>query len=103
MRFIIMHKSNARWEAGAIPGQALLARVGALLGEMTQVEVLRGAEGLRATSEGVRLTFSGGTRTVTPGPFKGENELPSGFSILRVDSLDEAIDWASGEAAVLGD
>jgi hypothetical protein len=103
MRFIIMHKSNALWEAGAIPGQDLLARVGALLGEMTQADVLRGAEGLRATSEGVRLTFSGGTRTVTTGPFKGENELPSGFSLLRVDSLDEAIDWASREAAVLGD
>jgi hypothetical protein len=37
------------------------------------------------------------------GLFRGENELPAGFSILRVQSLDEAIEWASRQAAVLGD
>jgi hypothetical protein len=40
---------------------------------------------------------------VSKGPFTGENELPSGFSILRVASLDEAIAWATRQAAVLGD
>jgi hypothetical protein len=49
-----MHKTNAHWESGAIPGPELIARVGTLLGEMAQAGVLRGAEGLRASSEGVR-------------------------------------------------
>jgi hypothetical protein len=103
MRFMIMHKTNPHWESGAAPSPQLVARVGALLGELAKANVLLGAEGLRASSRGVRLKFSGGVRTVTPGPFEGENELPAGFSILRVRSLDEAVGWASRKAAVLGD
>jgi hypothetical protein len=98
-----MHKTDARWEAGAIPSPQLIERVGALIGEMAQANVLLGAEGLRASSLGVRLKFSGGVRTITKGPFQGENELPAGFTVLRVRSLDEAIEWASRQAAVLGD
>jgi hypothetical protein len=103
VQFIIMHKTSAHWEAGAIPSKELIARVGALLGELAKAHLLLGGEGLRPSSEGVRLTFSGGTRTISVGPFKTENELPSGFSILRVPSIDEAIEWASRQAAVLGD
>ena len=103
MRFIIMHKTDARWEAGAIPSPELIARVGTLVGELAKANVLLGAEGLRASSHGVRLKFAGGTCTAIKGPFKGENELPAGFSILRTPSLDEAASWASRQAAVLGD
>jgi hypothetical protein len=102
MRFIIMHKTDSHWESGAIPGPELIARIGALLGELAQAGVLQGAEGLRASSEGVRLRFSGGTRTILHGPFTGENELPSGFSVVRTRSIDEAIEWATQEAAILG-
>jgi len=103
MRFIIMHKTNAHWESGAIPGPELIARVGTLLGEMATTGVLRGAEGLRASSEGVRLRFAGGTRTVINGPFEGDNELAAGFSILRTRSLADAIEWATRQADILGD
>jgi hypothetical protein len=103
MRFIIMHKTNAHWESGAIPSRELLARVGTLLGELGKAGVLLGAEGLRASSEGVRLRFVAGTRTVINGPFEGNNELPAGFSILRTRSLEDAIAWATRQAHVLGD
>jgi hypothetical protein len=103
MRFMIMHKTNPHWESGATPSPQLIARVGALVGELANANVLLGAEGLRASSQGLRLRFSGGVRSVTEGPFEGENELPAGFSILRVRSLDEAVEWASRQAAVLGD
>ena len=103
MRFMIMHKTNARWEAGAVPSPELIARVGSLLGEAAKANVLLGAEGLRPSSEGVRLRVAGGRRTVTRGPFSGDNELPAAFSILRVESLDEAVLWASRLATVLGD
>jgi hypothetical protein len=102
MRFIIMHKTDAHWESGAIPGPELIARIGALLGELTQAGLLQGAQGLRASAEGVRLRFSGGTRTIVNGPFTGENELSSGFSVVRTRSIDEAIEWATQEAAILG-
>jgi len=103
MRYIIMHKTNPHWESGAIPSKELIARVGALIGEMAKSRVFVAGEGLRASSEGVRLRFSGGARTITKGPFRGENELPAGFAILRTGSLDEAVEWATRQAATLGD
>ena len=103
MRFVIMHKTNAHWESGAVPGPELIARVGTLLGELAKAGVLLGAEGLRASSHGVRLRFGAGTRTVIRGPFEGENELAAGFSILRARSLEDAIEWATRQADVLGD
>jgi hypothetical protein len=103
VRFIIMHKTNADWEAGKVPSPELIARVGAMMGELAKRKVLQSGEGLRATAEGARLRASGGRATVRPGPFPGDNELPAGFTILRAKSLDEAVDWAATEAAVLGD
>ena len=103
MRFIITHKTNAHWESGAIPGPALIARVGMLLGELAQAGVLLGAEGLRASSQGARLRFAAGTRSVIKGPFEGDNELTAGFSIVRTRSLGDAIEWATRQADVLGD
>jgi hypothetical protein len=103
MRFIIMHQTSGHWEAGAIPSPELIARVGALLGEMEKAGVLSGGEGLRASAHGVRLRFAAGTRTVINGPFEGDNELAAAFTILRARSLDEAVDWATRQAAVLGD
>lgn len=102
-RFIVIHKTDAHWESGAVPDPGLIARVGTLLGELAKTGVLGSAEGLRASSEGVRLRFAGGTRTITRGPFEGDNELPAGFSIVRTRSLDDAIEWATRQAHVLGD
>jgi len=103
MRFIVMHKTNAHWESGAIPGPELIARVGALLGALAKEGVLLGAEGLRASSQGARLSSAGGTRTVEDGPFRGGNELPAGFTILHAASLAEAVAWAERQAEALGD
>jgi hypothetical protein len=68
MRFVIMHKTNAHWESGAIPSPELIARVGTLLGELAKAGVLLGAEGLRASSEGVRLRFAVVSRRSLAGP-----------------------------------
>jgi hypothetical protein len=78
MRFMIMHRTTPHWEAGAIPGPELIARVGKMIGDLAESGALRAAEGLRPSSEGVRLGFSGGKRTVTKGPLTGSNELPAG-------------------------
>ena len=103
MRFIVMHKTNAHWESGAIPGPELIARVGAMIGDLKKAGVFLAGEGLRASSQGVRLKFEAGTRTIIPGPFEGEKELPAGFSIVRTRSLEDAIEWATRQAHVLGD
>jgi hypothetical protein len=102
MRFIIIHKTSPRWEAGEIPSPELIARVGALIGELVKSGIFEAGEGLRASSEGVRLHFTGGERTVTKGPFAGHNELPAGFSIIRTASIDDAVAWATRAAKALG-
>lgn len=103
MSFIIMHKTNAHWESGAIPGPTLVARVRSLLGELQNAGVLVDAEGLRASSHGVRLLFAGGNCTVIKGPFAGNNELPAGFTVLHAASLEEAMGLATRQAEILGD
>lgn len=103
MRFIIMHRTNVRWEAGAKPDEALVARVGIMLGGLAKAGTLIAAEGLRPSAEGVRLRFSGGARTIVPGPFERGNELPAGFSILRASSLEDVVEWATRQAPILGD
>lgn len=103
MRFIVMHKTNAHWEAGAIPTPELIARVGAMLGELTKAGALTAGEGLGPSSKGVRVRFSAGEATVTPGPFERGQELPAGFSIVRGRSIEDAIEWATLQAGALGD
>jgi hypothetical protein len=103
MRFIIMHKTNEQWEAGTIPSQELIARVGSLLGELQKEGRLLSGEGLRASSEGVRVTFANGNRTIVKGPLEGHNELPAGFTIVRAASLDEAVEWATQQSEIVGD
>lgn len=73
------------------------------MGELAKSGMLLGGDGLRASSQGVRLTCSKGTCTVTPGPLTGNNELPAGFTAIRTASLDEAIAFAKQQAEVLGD
>jgi hypothetical protein len=103
MRIIAMHKTNAHNEAGHPPPPELMAAMGQLVGTMMQKGVLVATEGLCPSSQGARLTFFKGKRTVSPGPLKGENELMAGFGILRVRSLDEAIEWATKFAETIGD
>ncbi len=103
MRFIIAHQTNAHWERGAIPDPELIARVGRLMGELARTNVLLAGEGLRPSAEGVRLRFSGGERTITPGPFEPGDELSDSFTILRTSSMDDAIEWATREAEIVGD
>jgi hypothetical protein len=103
MRFISMHSSNAGMEAGEPPSAEVMAGMGPLMGEMIEAGVFVAGEGLRPTSVGVRLSFANGKRTITKGPFAGTNELIDRYLIVRVHSIDEAIDWATRFASGVGD
>ncbi|WP_437782841.1 YciI family protein [Sorangium sp. So ce1097] len=103
MRFMIMHRTDAQTEAGALPSPEFMARVGQMVGDLAKTGVLRDGEGLRPSSHGVRLQLAGGRRTVTRGPFGGAKALPAGFAILRAASLDEAVGWVSRFAELIGD
>ena len=103
MRFLVMHKSDEQTEAGVPPSKQLVEELGTFLEQATKAGVLLAAEGVHPSSKGARLQFSGGTRIVTDGPFAEAKELIAGFAIIDVGSKQEAIEWATSFAKVLGD
>src|ERR671921_3040148 len=103
VRFLVMHKSNEENEAGVPPSRELVVGMGKLMEESAREGVLLAAEGVHPSSKGARLTFSGGERTVTDGPFAEAKELIAGFAVLQVESKEEAIEWATRFADVIGD
>jgi hypothetical protein len=50
-------------------------------------------DGLKPSSAGKRVHFSGKNRTVVDGPFAETKELIAGFWIWQVKSIDEAVEW----------
>jgi hypothetical protein len=103
MKLMMMHKTDAYYEKGGKPSKELIAGVGKMVGDAARSGRLLAGDGLGPSAQGVRLKFTGGKRTVILGPLTGGNELVAGFAVMRVRSLDEAIDWASRFAAVVGD
>src|SRR5215216_7255633 len=101
MRFLVFHKSNEANEAGIPPSKELIEEMGKLMEETAKAGVLLAGEGVHPSSKGARVSFSGGKRTVTDGPFAEAKELIAGFAILQVNSKEEAIAWATRFADVL--
>lgn len=95
MRFMMMIKGDAAYEAGAQPDPRLMARIGRLTAEMMQAGVVLSTEGLAPTSKGARVKASAGKLTVLDGPFTETKELIGGFAILRAASKQEAIDMGA--------
>jgi hypothetical protein len=93
MRFMIIGKATKETETGPPPTAEQYAAMQKYNEELVQAGILLAAEGLAATSQGARVMFSGEKRTVIDGPFTETKELIAGFSIIQVESLQEAIDW----------
>jgi hypothetical protein len=55
--------------------------------------VLLDASGLQPSSKGWRVKYTGGKRTVIDGPFIESKELIAGYTIIRVKSREEALEW----------
>jgi len=93
MRVMVIVKATQQTEAGVLPSEALLGEMGKFNEELVKSGVLLAAEGLQASSKGVRVQFSGGKSTVIDGPFTETKELIAGFWLWQVRSIDEAIEW----------
>ena len=93
MRFMVIVKATKDSEAGVLPSTELLAEMGRFNEELVKAGVLLSAEGLRASSHGVRVRFGGGKSTVIDGPFTESKELVAGFWLWQVKSIEEAIEW----------
>ena len=93
MRVMVIIKANSDSEAGVMPSEKLLTDMGNFNEELVKAGVMLAGEGLRPSSKGKRVKFSGGQRIVTDGPFAETKELIAGFWIWKVNSMDEAVEW----------
>ena len=93
MRFIVMAMATKESEAAPPPKPEAFVAMQEYNEDLAKRGILLAAEGLAPTSTGTRMKFSGNERTVIDGPFTETKEVVAGFSIIRVDSLDDAIDW----------
>ena len=93
MRVMVIIKANEDSEAGVMPSEQLLTEMGTFNEELVKAGVMLDGDGLKPSSEGARVRFSGSQRTVIHGPFVETKELIAGYWIWKVESLDEAIEW----------
>jgi len=68
-------------------------RMGALFEEITKAGVMLDTAGLTPTSEGTRITWTGGTLSYIDGPFTESKEVVGGYAILQAKDKAEALEW----------
>jgi len=103
MRFLIMVKANKDTEAGVMPSEELIAPMAKYHEELVKAGMLLDASGLQASSKGWRVKYSGGKRSVTDGPFAESKELIAGYTLIRADSREQALEWTKRFPAPFGE
>ena len=94
MRVMVIIKANKDSEAGVMPSEQLLAEMGKFNEELVNAGIMLDGDGLHPSSKGKRVKFSGDKRTVVDGPFAETKELIAGYWVWKVNSMEEAIEWA---------
>jgi hypothetical protein len=94
MRVMVIIKANKDSEAGVMPSEQLLAEMGKFNEELVNAGIMLDGDGLHPSSKGKRIKFSGDKRTVVDGPFAETKELIAGYWVWKVNSMEEAIEWA---------
>jgi len=90
---MVFVKANKDSEAGVLPSTELLANMGKFNEELVKAGVMLAGEGLKPSSAGKRITFTGAKPTITDGPFSETKELVAGFWIWQVRNIEEAVEW----------
>ena len=94
MRFMMIVKASKESEAGAMPEEKVLADMAKYNEELVKAGVMLDGAGLKPSSQGARIRYSGAKRTVVDGPFAESKELIAGYWIIQVKSKQEALEWA---------
>jgi len=87
-------KATKDSEAGVMPSNELISAMTKYNEQLINAGVMMDGAGLQPSSKGARIRFNGSQRTIIDGPFAETKELISGYWIIRVNSREEAIEWA---------
>jgi hypothetical protein len=93
MRVMVIVKATKDSEAGVMPSHKLLADMGNFNEQLVKAGIMLAGDGLKPSSKGKRVKFSGDKRSVVDGPFAETKELIAGFWIWQVRSMEEAVEW----------
>jgi len=102
LRFLMLPKADKTSEAGQALSPKQKADLTRLKTEMTKAGVLVSSETLQPSAKGKRLDFINHKLTVMDGPFSESKELIGGFAVLRLPSVEVAIQECTRYAAILG-
>src|SRR5690554_4595787 len=94
MKFMLMRKADSETEQGILPTDELFKAMLEYNDRMIQAGVFLFGNGLRPTSEGCRIVLRNGRPEVLRGTFTPPGEQLAGYSVLEVDSLEQAIERA---------
>jgi hypothetical protein len=100
MRFMIIVKATKESEAASTPEagiadpEKIMAEMAAYHEELAKAGALLDASGLQPSSKGWRIRYSGTKRTVIDGRFAETKELIAGYTLIQVESREEALEWA---------
>jgi hypothetical protein len=105
MRFMMIMLPNIQnvTEADWTPDAEAVGAMGKYNEELTKAGVLLALDGLQSPEKGARVSFAGGTASVTDGPFAEAKELIGGYWMIEAASKEEAVEWASRCPAADGD
>src|ERR1700757_72915 len=92
MKVMVIVKASKDSEAGKMPSQQLLTDMGKFNEELVKASVMLAGDGLKPSSKGKRVRFSGNKRTVIDGPFPETKELVAGYWIWQVRSMEEEVE-----------
>jgi hypothetical protein len=95
MKFMILVKADKDSEAGKLPDEQLIVKMGKFNEELVKAGVLLAADGLAPSSKGARIKFGAGKPTVIDGPFTETKELLAGYWVVQMKSRAECIEWFS--------
>jgi hypothetical protein len=95
MKFMLILKSTKDSEAGKMPSEETINAMVKYNQEQAAAGVLVDAAGLYPSSTGARVNVAAdGKKTVVDGPFTESKELVAGYWLIKVKSVEEAIEWA---------
>ena len=97
MKFLVFVKATPKSGKGlVINGETkqMFADMGKFNEQLVKAGIMAEADGLKPSSFGKRVHFSGSHVTVVDGPFAETKKLVAGYWEWNVKSLDEALEWA---------
>jgi hypothetical protein len=98
----MLEKADQTSESGQPRSPKQKADLTRLKTEMTKAGVLVSSEVLKPSAQSKRLVFNNRALKVIDGPFAESKELIGGFSVLKLPSMEAAIEECTRFADILG-